>query len=95
MSFLKYLQRHPFPVVAYFDRVAAVSFAFPVDVLRPLVPAALELDAYEGFGFVTVAMVWTKNLHPEGFPAFLGQDFSSRAIASSRDSATRDGDCAA
>lgn len=75
MSFLKYLQRHPFPVVAWFDRVAAVSFAFPESALRPLVPEGLEIDTHEGFGFVTVAMVWTKNLRPAGFPAFLGQNF--------------------
>src|SRR3989442_6826396 len=70
-----YLRRHPFPVVAWFERVVAVSFAFPEDSLRPLVPKGLAIDAYEGFGFVTVAMVWTKNLRPAGFPAFLGQDF--------------------
>ena len=75
MSLLKYLRRHPFPVIAWFDRVAAVSFAFPEAVLRPLVPKALEIDTHEGFGFVTVAMVWTKNLRPAGFPAFLGQNF--------------------
>lgn len=70
-----YLRRHPFPIVAWFERVVAVSFAFPEDTLRPLVPAGLEIDTYKGFGFVTVAMVWTKNLRPAGFPAFLGQDF--------------------
>lgn len=32
------LKRHPFPVVAWFDRVLAGSFAFPEEVLRPLVP---------------------------------------------------------
>ena len=75
MSFLKHLKRHPFPVVAWFERVVAVSFAFPEAVLRPLVPSALEIDAYEGLGFVTVALVWTRRLRPAGFPAFLGQDF--------------------
>jgi uncharacterized protein YqjF (DUF2071 family) len=65
-SLLKYLRRHPFPVNA---------FAFPEAILRPLVPEALEIDTYEGFGFVTVAMVWTRNLRPAGFPVFLGQDF--------------------
>ena len=69
------LRRHPFPVVAWFERVLAVSFAFPEEILRPLVPKGLEIDAYEGFGFVTVAMVWTKNLRPAGWPMFLGQDF--------------------
>jgi uncharacterized protein YqjF (DUF2071 family) len=72
---VNYLRRHPFPVVAWFERVVAVSFAFPEHTLRSLVPKGLEIDAYEGFGFVTVAMVWTKNLRPAGFPAFLGQDF--------------------
>lgn len=75
MSFLKHLRKHPFPVVARFERVVAVSFAFPEAVLRQLVPNVLEIDAYEGLGFVTVAMVWTKQLRPAGFPAFLGQDF--------------------
>jgi len=74
-SFTKYLRRHPFPVVAHFERVVAVSFAFPEGTLRSLVPAALEIDAYEGVGFLTVAMVWTRKLRPAGFPEVLGQDF--------------------
>lgn len=75
MRLFNYLRRHPFPVVARFERVVAVSFAFPETILRSLVPDALEIDNYQGFGFLTVAMVWTKNLRPAGFPAFLGQDF--------------------
>jgi hypothetical protein len=69
------LKRHPFPVVAWFDRVIAVSFAFPEEILRPMVPEPLEIDSHEGFGFVTVALVWTKGLRPTGFPALFGQDF--------------------
>lgn len=69
------LKRHPFPVVARFDRVIAVSFAFPEKILRPLVPEPLEIDTYEGQGFVTVALVWTRGLRPAGFPALLGQNF--------------------
>jgi hypothetical protein len=72
---IRLLKRHPFPVVAWFDRVVAVSFAFPEEVLRPLVPEPLEIDRHEGFGFVTVALVWTKGLRPAVFPAVLGQDF--------------------
>lgn len=75
MSFFKYLRRHPFPVAAHFERVVAVSFAFPEAILLPLVPVALEIDTYEGLGFVTVAMVWTRKLRPAGFPEILGQDF--------------------
>ncbi len=72
---LHLLKRHPFPVVAWFERVVAVSFAFPEEVLRPLVPEPLEVDCHEGVGFVTVALVWTKGLRPAAFPAILGQDF--------------------
>jgi hypothetical protein len=89
---LESLKRHPFPVVARFERVVAVSFAFPEATLRPLVPEALEIDTYEGFGFVTVAMVWTKQLRPAGFPAFLGQDFflaGYRVFARLRDESGR------
>jgi len=72
---MSFLQHHPFPVVARFDRVVAVSFGFPAAVLAPMVGETLELDTYAGMGFVTVAMVWTRGLRPAGFPAFLGQDF--------------------
>jgi len=51
MSFFKYLRRHPFPVVAHFERAVAVSFAFPEAVLRSIVPRALEIDTHEGLGF--------------------------------------------
>lgn len=52
-----------------------MSFAFPEDILRPLVPEGLKIDSYEGLGFVTLAMVWTKSLRPAGFPTILGRDF--------------------
>lgn len=92
MSLHTLLQRHPFPVVARFDRVVAVSFAFPEEVLRPLMPEGLEIDAHEGLGFVTVAMVWTRNLRPAGFPAMLGRDFflsGYRVFARLRDESGR------
>jgi hypothetical protein len=75
IQFMNPLQRHPFAVRAFFERVAAISFAFPVETLRPLVSEGLEIDDYEGLGFVTVAMVWTKRLRPAVFPEILGQDF--------------------
>jgi hypothetical protein len=35
----------------------------------------LEIDGYEGLGFVTVAMVWTRGMRPAGLPEFFGRDF--------------------
>jgi hypothetical protein len=72
---MNWLKRHPFPVSAHFKRVVAVSFAFPEEILIPLISPGLEIDPYEGLGFVTVAMVWTKDLRPSGLPRVLGQDF--------------------
>ena len=92
MSFLKHLRQHPFPVVARFERVVAVSFAFPEAILRLLVPEVLEIDTYQGLGFLTVAMVWTKQLRPACLPTFLGQDFllaGYRVFARLRDDSGR------
>jgi hypothetical protein len=72
---MHFLKRHPFAVEAWFKRVVAISFAFPSASLRPIVPDPLQLDTHGDFGFVTVALVWTRALRPAGFPAFLGQDF--------------------
>lgn len=60
---------------AHFDRVIALSFAFPEAVVRALVPPSLTLDLHDGLAFVTVAMVWTRDLRPTVLPAALGQDF--------------------
>lgn len=72
---MNFLKRHPFPVLAHFERVVAVSFAFPENTLAPLVPEGLQIDTHEGYGFVTVALVWTRRLRPAGFPEILGRDF--------------------
>jgi|688.fasta_scaffold29085_5 uncharacterized protein YqjF (DUF2071 family) len=72
---MSWLQQHPFAVKAHFDRVVALSYALPSDVLRPLLPRGLALDEYNGFGFLTVAMVWTKEMRPAFMPKFLGRSF--------------------
>ena len=75
MEMLARLRKHPFPVVAHFERVVAISFAFPEEALRSMVPNGLSIDAYHGFGFITVALVWTRGLRPAGFPKAFGKDF--------------------
>jgi hypothetical protein len=72
---LHYLKRHPFATKAHFDFSLVLTYAFPREVLTPLLTPEMTLDTYEDFGFVAIAMVQTKHLRPSILPAFLGQDF--------------------
>ena len=69
------LRRHPIAITAHFDRCITLTYAFPAEVLRPLLPPGLELDELRGHGFVAVALVQTRSLRPAGVPERFGQDF--------------------
>lgn len=69
------LKRHPLPVSAYFKHSLVLTFALPAEVLEPMLPPGLELDRYENYGFIAIALVQTEGLHPTCVPDALGQDF--------------------
>jgi hypothetical protein len=71
----QYLRRHPFPVRAHFRHSLVLTYAFPSQILEPLLPPGLVLDTYEGFGFLAIAMVQTESLRPSFIPDKLGRDF--------------------
>jgi hypothetical protein len=71
---LHLLKRHPLPVVAFFRHSLVLTFAYPRELLQPLLPPGLLLDTYKGFGFLAIAMVQTVNLRPSFLPEFFGQD---------------------
>jgi hypothetical protein len=72
---LEFLRRHPIPVTAHFDYSLVLTYALSADLLAPLLPPGLELDTFEGSGFLAIAMVRTRALRPAGIPAFMGRDF--------------------
>lgn len=73
---LEFLKDHPFAVEAFFRRSVVLTFAAPVEQLRPLLPLCLEPDSFnERWAFAAVAMVQTSKLRPKGFPGFMGNDF--------------------
>lgn len=72
---LHLLKRHPIAIEAHFDYTLVLTYALPSEVLRPLLFPGLELDTFQGFGFVAVALVDVKHLRPKGMPAQLGQSF--------------------
>jgi Uncharacterized conserved protein (COG2071)/DoxX-like family len=69
------LRRHPIPIEAHLEDCLTLTYAFPADVLRPLLPPGLELETFDGCGFVAVALVQTRSLRPSPLPAACGQDF--------------------
>jgi hypothetical protein len=69
------LRRHPIPIAAHFRWSLVLTFALPEEILRPLLPAGLALDAYGGCGFLAIALVQTEGLRPAALPAWIGRDF--------------------
>jgi hypothetical protein len=74
---LSWLKTHPFAVEAFFERSLVLTFAAPVAEVQALLPAPLVPDTWQDkWGFLALALVQTRHLRPQGFPAFLGQDFT-------------------
>jgi len=72
---LHLLKRHPIPIVACFRHVLVLTYAFPPQVLEPLLPEGLVLDIWRGRAFLAVALVQTEGLRPSFLPAAMGRDF--------------------
>jgi hypothetical protein len=72
---LHLLKRHPIPISAFFRHSLVLTYAFPPEILQPLLPEGLVLDTYCGFGFLAIALVQTKDLRPSFLPAAMGSNF--------------------
>ncbi len=69
------LRRHPIPIQAFFRHSLVLTYAFPEEILQPLLSPGLTLDSYEGNSFLAIALVQVESLRPAGFPAALGCNF--------------------
>jgi hypothetical protein len=72
---LHLLKRHPIPISAFFRHSLVLTYAFPPEILEPLVPKGLVLDLFRGYAFLAVALVQTERLRPTFLPAAMGCDF--------------------
>ena len=72
---LHILKRHPVPIVARFEKAVTLTYAFPREILIPLLSPGLELDAYGANGFLAVATVHTTDLRPAFLPKAFGRHF--------------------
>lgn len=68
-------RRHPFAFEANFDWSLALVYAYPEEALKPFLTPGLELDTHDGYGFIAVALVQTRDLRPRGWPKAFGRDF--------------------
>jgi len=69
------LKRHPFAIEAFFRHTLVLTYAYPKQLLEPLLPPGLRLDTHKGCGFLAIALVQTKDLRPAGWPEAFGRDF--------------------
>src|SRR3981081_893732 len=69
------LLRHPGPLRELLPHSLVLTYAFPAKTLEQLLPPGLTVDTYGDYGFVAIAMVQTRRLHPAFLPSALGVDF--------------------
>ncbi|MHA3772520.1 DUF2071 domain-containing protein [Verrucomicrobiota bacterium sgz303538] len=69
------LRRHPIPIKAHFASSLVLTYAFPGELLRPLLPPGVSLYSHEGWGFLAIAMVQTHSLRPAWLPGAFGRSF--------------------
>jgi Uncharacterized conserved protein (COG2071) len=69
------LKRHPIAVEAHFRQSLVLTYAWPRELLEPLLPPGLVLDTHGEFGFTAIALVQTERLRPAFLPPSLGLDF--------------------
>lgn len=72
---LHLLRRHSIPMAACFRHSLVVTYAFPPEVIKPLLPPGLVLDTFRGYAFLAIALVQTRNMRPAFLPSAFGGDF--------------------
>jgi hypothetical protein len=72
---LHQLRRHPIPIRAFFRSSLVLTYAFPAELLKPLLPPGLKLYQFGELGFLAIALVETESLRPAFLPRFVGCDF--------------------
>lgn len=72
---LHLLQRHALPIRAHLRQSLVLAYAFPAEVLAPMLAPGLRLDTYGDYGFLAIALVETSALRPSFAPRALGLNF--------------------
>lgn len=68
------LRRHPVAMQAWFERSLVVTWAYPAEVLAPLLPRGLHVHGFGPWAFLACAVVRARRMRPAGLPPWLGLD---------------------
>lgn len=69
------IKRHSIPIRAQFEFVLVLTYAVPAQSLATFLTPGLQLDEWNGYGFLAVAFVQTNHLRPAVLPSCLGLSF--------------------
>ena len=72
---LHLLKRHPIPIRAEFEFTLVLTYAVPAERLIRFLPPGLQVDEWNGIGFLAAAFVQTHHLRPAALPSIFGQSF--------------------
>lgn len=64
--------KHPIPMATLFRECFLVNYAIPPAALRPLVPAPLELDLYDGEAYLSIVIAQMDKMRPAFLPRPFG-----------------------
>ena len=72
---LYWLKRDPILISAFFRHLLVLTYAFPPEILEPLLVPGLVLDTWHGHAFLAIALVQTEELRPSFLPRTMGSNF--------------------
>ena len=60
------------PLAVHVRHRLVLAYAWPRELLEPMIPAGLQLDTHGALGFVAVAFVHAEDVRPSPLPAWVG-----------------------
>jgi len=66
------IPKHPLPMRTHFRDCLLVNFAIDPKILRPLIPAPIELDLHQGKAYLSVVIAEMEKMRPAFLPRALG-----------------------
>jgi hypothetical protein len=70
------MPKHPLPMTTVFRECFLVNFAVAPEVMRPLVPAPLDLELHDGCAYLSIVLAEMERMRPAFLPKWLGVTYN-------------------